>query len=593
MCTIRGHVRLFPPPARIFLAGVLLLPAVRHAPGDGVPRLRTIRFSGHSAVSAPDLRSTIQVKAGAPLTDSVIGSAVGSVRRLYAERGYIAPSIRPRLTGGATDSAVADLELEINEGEPARIGRIVFRGNHALTTAILSDLLRSRPGDIPTAGLIEEEISSVLAAYDRSGYPFARVRVADIAPAEESGSGSAGSAGLVVTLGIEEGSPVDISEFRLQGNTQTNDAVILRESRMELPVRYDPAKISRFAERLRRLGLFASVAEPEIYRTDRGEGLLLTVMEGGNNTFDGIAGYLPASPGGDGGRVTGSVSVTFRNLFGTGRKMEAGWSRDGRLTQQIRLAYSEPWAFGLPVNLSGAFFQRQQDSSYVDRSVDLEAEFLVSGSLSVSGVAGRKQIIPSEGSGAAGLRNSTTTTAGIAVRYDTRDDRALPRRGVDYRSEYRAGPKKIASAGSGDSRSVRSLGLDLDVFVPAGHRQVLDLGVHGRQISTGEPEQGDLFRLGGVRALRGFRENRFSGTRVAWGTVEYRLLTGGRTFFFGFIDPGYVYTPLTEPVELITFGYGIGVRLETALGLVGVSFALGKGDPVSETKIHFGLINDF
>jgi outer membrane protein insertion porin family len=118
------------------------------------------------------------------------------------------------------------------------------------------------------------------------------------------------------------------------------------------------------------------------------------------------------------------------------------------------------------------------------------------------------------------------------------------------------------------------------------------VALHGREVSTASPGPGDLYRLGGFRTLRGFREDQFMGTQTAWGSVEYRFLAGGRSFFYGFFDPGYVAGDATAG-DLFTYGYGIGMRLETGIGLIGVSFALGEGQPVAETKIHFGLINDF
>jgi outer membrane protein insertion porin family len=35
------------------------------------------------------------------------------------------------------------------------------------------------------------------------------------------------------------------------------------------------------------------------------------------------------------------------------------------------------------------------------------------------------------------------------------------------------------------------------------------------------------------------------------------------------------------------------VRIETGLGIMGVSFALGKGDTFGTAKIHVGLVNEF
>jgi hypothetical protein len=33
--------------------------------------------------------------------------------------------------------------------------------------------------------------------------------------------------------------------------------------------------------------------------------------------------------------------------------------------------------------------------------------------------------------------------------------------------------------------------------------------------------------------------------------------------------------------------------METALGIIGVNYGLGKGDGLTDGVIHFGIINDF
>jgi outer membrane protein insertion porin family len=108
----------------------------------------------------------------------------------------------------------------------------------------------------------------------------------------------------------------------------------------------------------------------------------------------------------------------------------------------------------------------------------------------------------------------------------------------------------------------------------------------------------DLFRLGGAATLRGYREGQFSGSRLVWMNLEYRFLVAPRSFFYGFVDAGYILQPDIVTAHLTAseqskIGYGIGVRMDSALGLIGVSFALGEGDTFSTSKIHIRLINEF
>jgi outer membrane protein insertion porin family len=67
---------------------------------------------------------------------------------------------------------------------------------------------------------------------------------------------------------------------------------------------------------------------------------------------------------------------------------------------------------------------------------------------------------------------------------------------------------------------------------------------------------------------------------------------------FGFVDTGYFERPAddvngTPSAQGFRYGEGIGVRIETGLGIMGVSFALGKGDTFGTAKIHVGLVNEF
>ena len=604
-------------PLRLILLLACALTAVPSGEGwagGDPPRLATVRVTGNASLSERDVRSALGLERGTPLTDSSLHAAAASVAALYRSRSWYGAVAGVALENVSADSAEADLSVEVREGSRAILGRLELEGAPAMPEGAVAEVFPLSPGDPLDPEALGSGVRGILSWYERAGYPFAAVSIASIEPAGAAATGEGGGDGaMVVTVKVEEGDAAGISEIRVTGNTETSEDVILRESRMDLPARYDAVAVARFAGRLRRMGIFSSVGEPTLYRVPPGAaaagsaeeggsvgagggsvspgyGLLVAVSEGRTNTFDGVLGYAP-DPGG-GGSFNGSVSLGFRNLFGTARRLEAAWTRPGGTTQEIRVGYEEPWAFGLPVNLGGAFSQRRQDSTYVDNRWRIGVEFLATSSLSISALVEGQRVVPSEGTAGEAIPGSSTTAGGGVVRYDTRDDRELPTSGVDFRTEYRSGKKTLSNAGGAGS-AIRNIGFDFDVFLPTASRQVLTFAVHGREVTTDAPGPADLYRLGGFRTLRGFREEQFSGVRTAWGTAEYRFLTGGgKSFFFGFLDPGYVL-PGGGAEDLFTYGYGVGMRLETAIGLVGVSFALGEGDPVAQTKIHFGLINDF
>jgi len=111
-------------------------------------------------------------------------------------------------------------------------------------------------------------------------------------------------------------------------------------------------------------------------------------------------------------------------------------------------------------------------------------------------------------------------------------------------------------------------------------------------------EDADFFRVGGNKNIRGYREEQFLASRLAYSNVELRYSLSRKSFAYTFFDFGYFSRPedtknLLPKQEEFLYGFGLGIRLETALGLVGVNYALGKGDGFLDGKIHFGIINDF
>lgn len=140
--------------------------------------------------------------------------------------------------------------------------------------------------------------------------------------------------------------------------------------------------------------------------------------------------------------------------------------------------------------------------------------------------------------------------------------------------------------------------MDFSTFYEIFSRHILALSIHGRELRGSSFEISDLYFLGGTNSLRGYREKQFQGNRLLWSNFEYRFLLTRRSFAFLFFDSGYFLRSedLIQDILKISdvkLGYGIGINLETGLGVLGVSFALAKGDSFSDGKIHFGILNEF
>ncbi len=554
------------------------------------PLIRSLRLTGVVALSTGDVESAIQSRAGLPWVPRVVEEDLARIRDFYRLQGYWQASAVLQTLRFSADSAFVDAGISIQEGPPTLVAGIEMQGLTVISSEEALSMFETRPGNPVRQGSLEHDITLLVRRVEDMGRPFAEVRIADAVPVPGPDSDS-----LWIRIEVREGGPLTIDEVRIEGARETNADYILRETRIRRGEPYSPGRLEAVRARLNRLNIFSSVGEPELFVRDGKGGVLIRVQEGSTNTFDGIAGYVPARSPGESGYVTGLVSLSMRNLFGTGRKLAFRWERLDQRTQDLGVRYTEPWLFGLPLGLGGGFEQRQQDTAFVRRAADLRADLLLTDRLTTGIVGSAESVIPSADTTIRRSYRSSALTIGADLAYDSRDDAVSPTEGLHYRADYHYGRKSLPHDGR---TSIQRAGLDLEVFLSTFRRQVLAFGFHGRQVEGTDLQEGDLYRFGGTTTMRGYRENEFLGSRVGWANLEYRFLAGRRTFFYGFVDGGYYFRPLdpdsgSPEAQAFKYGVGVGVRLDTALGNMAVSFAFGEGDTFSTGKIHIGLLGDF
>jgi outer membrane protein insertion porin family len=565
-------------------------------------KIGSIAFEGSSFFSQRQLLELLPPRTGQPL--SVLPDYISALEDVYRAEGFYSFSVDSSVSSISEDSLTAHLTLYLSEHERTLISEIKVHGNKGISSSQLTDLMETSVGAPLRPRSLEEDIRAMLERYSRNGYPFTKISSDSIRPDEHD------ITKLIVQLMITEGPLLTVNEIRVAGNSVTSTEVIVREAHVPSGMLFNQDNIDAIRKRLERLQIFAAVGEPQIYvlpgsagDTLRG-GLQITVTEGNTNTFDGIIGYVPAAPPATDGYVTGNVFIAMRNLFGTGRKALIKWQRETALTQELELQYKEPWLFGVPFSLGGSFWQRKQDSSFVRTKAEVRAEYSVSEELSVAGNISTESVYPSSSLQQFSVFESNALYYGAEVIYDTRDNLRNPTGGVRYATTMQqgnksiTGPQQFLSLATVRSFSIQRYTMDAEFYLSPFLRQVMMLGLHGKQISSTRLELSDLFPFGGTTSLRGYRENQFFASQIVYITAEYRFLTGRASSLFGFMDGGYFSRPSdllhgTPRQERSLYGYGVGARIETGLGILNISYALGEGDSFSNGKIHVGINNEF
>ena len=540
------------------------------------------RFLAWSDSSAND--STALVHRGRALQDSMIahdfvGAQVDSMAWRTDSRGRRA------------------LHVHVREGDLGKIAAVRWLGDSARVPARAAERALCRPGAVFRWSQVAYDANLIVEHMENSGYPFARVDV-DWALMDSLDS-------EIETRFLVSSGPVTRLEFvSFPGNRQTHEDLLRRETRLRIGDLFDQRKVETARRRLSRLDFIRHAGRPEIAVNDVGEtGVRFPIEEARSSRLDAVAGYLPASQGRS-AVLSGLVNLEFLNLFGTGRRGRVHWERPDERIQAVEVSYREPWILGQPLALRLDFGQRVEDTLYVSRRISTRAELELGGKTTVWGTLQYEAVLTDSASAAQlNLPNNRTTYTEAGFAFDTRDHPTNPRSGVFFSTQAGSGWRKRERSAAGDpSGSFRHhrAGVDSEIAQELFPFWVADASVHARALESTEPEVllPDLYRLGGARTLRGYREEQFLGSRVGWASAELRYLLGSASRVFAFCDAGSVYRERRTDTELESstltrVGAGIGLRLETNIGVWGFDYGVGQDDRLLSGKIHVSLQSSF
>ncbi len=499
-----------------------------------------------------------------------------------------------------------DSELIIygNSGSPVYIKNIFWNCSQSLQKRLgIGDVLFSS-GDIFYPEIIDRISLDILNNGSSIGYPFLSIEP-DLNFTTEFDS-----IFVEISISFADTQSVVLNGIISEGNENVEPSVISKISGIKNPSYFSENEAKLIQTRLMRSGLFESVALPEFQIKGKNDyKWYVKVKEKLSNQFDGILGYIPGKTTGESGYFTGIVNIYLRNFLGNARKLNFKWLRETKESQEINFFFSEPWILGYPIEGAIDFNQRNQDSTYIRRKIEYTANFkfwdewTISSSLFTEFILGLSSQLSKNTE--SNFFNTDKYLFGLGILYDTRDNIINPRNGMSLSINGKWGIKKIVGPDSSLvtyngklSDPIQISQFQLEFFKSITNRQVFETKLKFDQIKSGSLELPDLFFLGGIQNLRGYRENQFQGNTTALIGTEYRFLISEQSYFFGFIDCGYIQRQAFPNLKLNAFtdflpSYGTGALLNSAIGNVKVIFAFGKGDTFSTAKVHFGLQNNF
>ena len=539
------------------------------------------------------------LSAPAIVTDSA--SAIREIRKIESQliqRGYLTANI---------DEFKFDkqsLDVLISRGQQYRWAQIL-PGNTddeaLIKSGYRSKILEKKT--ITPKGLAMLH-SALVTHYENNGYPFASSSLRKIDFTDSST--------ISAELHIEKGPLITIDSLTIVGDAKISELYISNYIDIKEGDIYDQSKLTMMENRLKELP-FVKIKKPSIVGfTNNYTKLYLFLDHVNSSQFNGLLGILPDKATGK-VTVTGDVKVALKNAFRKGELISLNWRKLQSLTQDLDVNVNYPYLFQSQFGVSGQLKVFKKDTSYLELHQRIGIQYLLSGgnflmvyfnnyssSLINASKYASATVLPE-------FADIKYKQYGISFLKSKLDYRLNPRKGFKASGSAAAGKKDITKNPELDEALYESINLtslqfkiqaDLSLFLPIAKRSVIALKTKSGYIINENMFMNELFRLGGLRTLRGFDEESINASMYAIGSIEYRFLLERNSNIYLFGD--YAYYERTIPNEHLSdrpFSFGAGISFQTKPGIFSINYALGsqKDNPIliRAAKIHFGFVNYF
>ncbi len=460
----------------------------------------------------------------------------------------------------------------------------------------LDHVMELSPGDPLDLDRLENTVAELLQELARRGHVLASIRISSIALSGE------GETRATVSLEINRGGPAILRGIELSGAERTRPAHAMRLLRLQRGqhlAQFDADEVQR---RLIESGLFGDVGTPRIRSAADSVTLVLPVIEEQPGSFDLAFGYQPSDAGAS---LVGSGHLELLNPFGSGRRFMLNLDRLPGQTSRFEAEAADPFLLGTPIRIAASFSGYQQDSLFHRQHVGMEIGYELRGGLEVFATGSLDRSRP----GTAGSRieggrqriaRSDATMFGGGVRFSRLDYARNPSRGlvieaVAERGLNRRSQSRLVDADTTrEHRAVRQdrAGLMTRSYVPLGSRSVFVSGIDVHALLSDEYDRSDFIRIGGLRTLRGYDDDRFLVRVAGRGLIEYRHRLDRLSYLLAFVDVAYLERPQLHDIEGFMgwrTGFGIGAQFDTGFSLMNVVLAANPSDGISTPRIHAGI----
>ncbi|MAZ37190.1 BamA/TamA family outer membrane protein [Salibacteraceae bacterium] len=482
--------------------------------------------------------------------------------------------------------------LKAGNAEEGMLSKIGFRDK----------IYQNRP---MSSSNVEDLFGKVIDYYENNGYPFASIQFDSVRVKNQK---------IEAQLKIDKSVEITIDTVIITGTAKISNRYLSNYLGIKSGDLYNEKLIRDIPIRIKELAFTDEyrTAEVEFGIEVNSTKLYVYVNHKKANDFNGIIGFMPDENTGE-LLITGDIELKLQNAIGKGEVVDVSWKKLQTQTQDLKARIQYPFLFDTPIGVDASLHIYRRDTTFSTVTTDLGIQYIFRGGdyVKVFWEQEQSNLISTFDLDIATelpeYADVVINSFGFGSKIEELDYRLNPTRGFDIVGQVGFGNKEIRQNPSinpvlYDSLALKSTRTKGQVtaryFIPFFNRHTFMIGNQSGILVNDNLFTNELFRIGGLKTLRGFDEESIFASSYSIFTLEYRFILEENSYFSVFYDQGwYENQSSTTFITDTPFGFGTGITFDTKIGIFSISYALGKqfSNPIlfRAAKIHFGFVNFF
>ncbi|MGM5629808.1 ShlB/FhaC/HecB family hemolysin secretion/activation protein [Apibacter raozihei] len=353
---------------------------------------------------------------------------------------------------------------------------------------------------------------------------------------------------------------------------------------------YEDSRLKEISDKLKASNFILEDKNPQVLFTPDSTAIYLYLKKKKASSFDGILGFGNDQNGKL--KLNGQIRLSLGNIFNSFETINLNWLSTPEKSQNFDFQVHVPYLFKTKLGTETQLNIFKQDSTFANIKLKehLYYQYSYNQRIGVEGsFENSRYVLNSD------TINSNFSKSGLGLTYQYLEKSNLSLLGnknlyAIKGSIFRNIPENQ------NNLTEYELSAKIEKLFKLSSSHYIKSRIDAATLLSDTLTINELYRLGGLKSIRGFNEQSIYANAYLAASLEYRYVPFEEMFFTVFADVAWTENKYRNSHPFL-LGTGIGINFLTRFGIFSLNYAVGKYDsePVnfSDSKVHIGIQASF